>query len=447
MPPEHPEPSAAESSLTFIERFISSYYMRQPKWLRSVVFLSFVLLFIYSAIELIDGKHTLDTQIGVRLSQEELVANKILLPTGKVTIATKPAPAGYAVLFDEREYGANSHGWLRLDLSATEYAKVLALGHLGVKVLAPGAGTVDHEISFERSKLRLHPIILAPPAAGADMDPKSELGSLDLGWFVGVSTAFAAEPTLDRLFVRSITFGDEARELQGQDLQLVAGGQVSPLKTILSDKGIGNGGLPLFGKSSIYDYTYFFEVTPGPTTAKVIAKGGGSLFNALRDEEFSLTFSNYGEPLQTIGTHGSTLALQRMLPSDVVLFERLETVALSPQIASALNKMGFVVRVNSASSRIPGEYNALYSGREVSFQAVQRVLQQLETFGIRIKYLQHHLMLKSQTQNQIQIGSNIKFRCLDPLGNDTFKRLLDAKSEQDFAKAIEESRPKKVCGK
>src|SRR3954453_17068269 len=112
---QHAGSSAAEHSLTFIERFISTYYMRQPRWLRSMVFLFFVLLFIYSTLQVINGKHTLDTTIGVKLSQEELLSKKALLPAASRE-ATRPAPPGYAVLFDEREYGTNSHGWLRLDL-------------------------------------------------------------------------------------------------------------------------------------------------------------------------------------------------------------------------------------------------------------------------------------------------------------------------------------------
>ena len=101
--------------------------------------------------------------------------------------------------------------------------------------------------------------------------------------------------------------------------------------------------------------------------------------------------------------------------------------------------------MNSGSARVPGEYNVLYSGNEVSFQAVQQVVRHLNTLGVRLRCLKYHLMLKSPTQNQIQVGSNIKFRCLDPLSDEVIQRLSYAKNETDFTRAIVESAPKQLC--
>lgn len=440
--------SAAERSLTFIERFISTYYMRQPRWLRSLVFLFFVLLFIYSVLEIVNGKHTLDTTIGVKLSQEELLSKKALLPATSRE-ATRPAPPGYAVLFDEREYGTNSHGWLRLDLDTAEYAAVLATGRLGIKVLAPDVGMVDYDISFDRMSLKLQPIILAPPApVGSELGPERERRSAAVPASIwGPSAAFADEitSTPDRLFIRSITLGKQAHDVQDLSMEFEAAGRVSSLKGFLTDQNRSVGSLPLFGGSSVYDYVWFLEVPTGTRSGKVIVKSRGGWLRTDYEEEFSFAVGDYGVPVAVKGTRESTLVLQRMLPYDVVLFERLGTADLSAKVGPELNKLGFVVRVNSGSSKVPGEYNVLYAGSEVPFQAVQKAVQRINDLGVRLRYLQYNLKLKSPTQNQIQVGSNIKFRCLEPLSNTAIQRLSGAKSENDFIHTIEESAPKKLC--
>jgi len=409
-----------------------------------MVFLLFVILFIYSVIQLINGKHILDTQMGVRLSQDELVRNRTLLPAG-TSFATKPAPPGYAVSFNDHEYGTNSNGGLRLDLDTVDYVKLMATSRLEVKVLAPGVGMVEYEIPFDRAKLRLQSIILTPAEVGANLDLAKEQRYAASYSFFSTASAFAATGTHDRLFVRSIAINEQSNDVQNLLMKLEAADQVGWLKGDMNNQSSIVGELPVFGRSTVYEYAYFMDLPSGAQAGKVIVSSSRGFFKSAYVEEFPITVGEYGLPLRIQGTRGSTLVVQRMLPCDIVLFERLGTADLNARLNAELNKTGFIVRVNSGSSRITGDYNVLYAGNEVSYQLVQRVLRQLNTLGVRLKYLYYHLKLKSPSQNQIQIGSNSKFRCLNPIDNGVIQRMINAQSENDFTRTIEENMPQQLC--
>ena len=110
-------------------------------------------------------------------------------------------------------------------------------------------------------------------------------------------------------------------------MELEANDRIGSLKGSLLDQSNDDGRVPVFGKGNIYDYTWFLDIPAGTRSGKIVAKSSVGLFKAGYDEEFTFALSEYGVPLPLKGTRGSMLVVQRMLPYDVVLFERLARIS------------------------------------------------------------------------------------------------------------------------
>jgi len=102
----------SQKHLSFIETFISKYYMKQPQWVRTFTFVIFVLLLCFTISRLIGGEYN--------------VRGRILHETEN---GLKPAK-NYDIRVGDKYFGTNSRGLYYIILNPTQYYKLMLKGNL-----------------------------------------------------------------------------------------------------------------------------------------------------------------------------------------------------------------------------------------------------------------------------------------------------------------------------
>lgn len=215
--------------------------------------------------------------------------------------------------------------------------------------------------------------MLVPPERDAD---SPVLGQLDQGGppFL-MSQAFAADNTpTDRLFIRSLSLPTKAvpRELE---VLLTSDVGKSGLQSTLSQKTDQR--LPTFKSSTLaYDYTYFLPYSAGSPSA-IELRERTRLFSGY-SEVFELADEiEFGEPVEIVGSEGGILTVERILPFNVVIFDKADIAVTLKAIQAALNDRGLVaIVVRSPLGRL-SQTNAIFAGQDVPYTVLQLVTEAL----------------------------------------------------------------------
>ena len=420
--------------LSFIERIIEKTLVKQPPWIQAIVLIVFVFLFVYMVVFTTQGSIVLSTQIRI--------------PDPKNASAASVPDSGYQVAYDYRYYGLNSQGQVRIDLTLPNYFWAALSRKLQITVRPPGA--LEYQLPVSFNGLDLETIIFGKAENAA-------LGVINVPWQFGTSPTRsslidllaidrAKADTVSglRLYVQSVAASNKF-DAAAVTATLTVGNDTKPL--LAFSNGYGSAAQsPLLvkgGISLVQNYESFFALAKSPSGGRITLQAPSTLFTNGVTEIFYLPDLSIGVPVSLTGNAGGKLVVQLAYPVDVVFFERRDTLSVTEKLFPRIALSGYVPRINPSTTRLAGEYNAIYSGDEVPNSALKAVIKIISSNGIHLRSIQPQRHLANGIQNHIQIGSNDKAACL-PVISDEKLQALNKANDNDFRMIANET-SSKVC--
>lgn len=417
-------PDELRSGQTFLEKFVAKHYARQPRWVRTTVYLIFALLLALTSYRLVAGEYSVRGRI---LQQTE----------GGFTPARM-----YEIQLGDRFFGTNSKGFYYLVLGPAEYYRLLATRELELEISSDATIFPSQSVRFSRVRGQLADIKLGAVGEvgwrGSGSRPARSM--LDLLapplWAQGV-------PGGDRLFLRSIRLTAAASPTEAR-LAFEANGRSQPL---LSARTKGPAGLiPVVrGEAILFEAEYYFPLSGDPGAAPRgqvrLTAAPGKMFTQAITRGYSESFQvaaipPYGRALTVTGDRGSEMTLAPMSPYDVTMYEKEDLAAVRDRLKEDQTNRGFrVVEAHSPLS-YRGQTNALFGGKSVPFTALQEVLRVARARGVRIKTIQYRLDLRSKNPYEIQLGGSAAFNQRPAIPATTVTAILAAKTEEEFQRLI-----------
>lgn len=278
---------ARASSMTFVERFITDNYQRQPRWLRTFTFTAFVALFIYGFVTIFAGTRT--------------VSGWVTVADGTTHRPASNFDVSYAGDVHGTDVGTSHAGFFDLPVDVLTYARVLVGGKIvlnigrdtwTVPVTVTAAGVLSsalQEVDLPADQVKA---ALAVASALHDQAPRLS------------DAAFAAAPTAsNRLFIRSIA-GSSA--MQGRRVTSTCRWNNKTLP-LLSSLGRAAGPLPISRGTLELGNGYYFDMgTTARFTSATITLDEGGLFGA--SESFAVAAA-LGQSQSLTGSRGSVLVV------------------------------------------------------------------------------------------------------------------------------------------
>jgi hypothetical protein len=181
---------------------------------------------------------------------------------------------------------------------------------------------------------------------------------------------------------------------------------------------------------------------PVKAQVKLTTPGGFFQLYSNRDEYFPLPAQQpVGEQLQLKGSYGSVLTVRMIFENEVKLFKQSDIALAGDQLEPQFLSQGLVVRWSPLplGKAQTGETNALWTGRGVSYDAVQKLLQVALMGKIPLKKVQYQYSFQSTNNpNEVQFGSSPG--CIGSaypvIPESTLRSAIDAKTEDDFKRII-----------
>ena len=281
---------------TFLEEFVSKHYGKQPKWVRTTVFLVFALLLALSTYRIVGGEYSVRGRI---LQQAQ----------GGYTPARM-----YEIQLGDRYFGTNSKGFYYLVLGPLEYYQLLATREMNLEINTGGTVFPSQRVRFSPTRQQLDDIKLdSVQQVGWRNAPYAPRRSL-LDILVRPLWAQSV-PAGDRLFLRGISLTSKA-SLREARLDFEVDGRSRPL---VSARTKGEAGLiPVVrGETILLEGDYYFplaDTRPAAARGRVrLAGEGGSFFKGGYSESFGVAaLPPYGQTLPVTGDRGSAMTLVRI---------------------------------------------------------------------------------------------------------------------------------------
>jgi hypothetical protein len=422
--------SPAERQLTFIGRFIDKYFVTQPHWIQSVTFLLFVLLFIYGFINLLNGKYVLKGNLWV-----EKPANECAQPGGSCITHGKY----YDLKWGAGDFVTNSIGEYYITMGLPEYTGALLSGSHAITFIKNEVLVENRPVKINRLAGEFEDVILR---LGTNTPAPTAVGSLSL-----VPEAWAASaPTsggLYRLLLQGAELVGISSKTTGSFEFLVGGDSIALQDHSASDTPVGQ--IPLVGNRRLdLDSSFYFPL-PGNslpiagTVTLTTASSGFFQFGSGSKEEFRLPDQqSVGSPMRLPGSKGSALDARILFSQDVKLFRESESLAQKDQIEADLLNQGFLVRWADPPRGPTAETNSLWSGPDVPFDVVQRLLRMILNEHLPIKQVKYrHNFRSTSNRTEIQIGSDMECDNAPPASPEVLAKAIEARNEGEFLKAIE----------
>jgi hypothetical protein len=145
------------------------------------------------------------------------------------------------------------------------------------------------------------------------------------------------------------------------------------------------------------------------------------------------------------GSKGSSLDARILFSQDVKLFRESESLAQKDQIEADLLNQGFLARWADPPRGPTAETNSLWSGPDVPFDVVQRLLRMILSEHLPIRQVKYrHNFRSTPNRTEIQVGSDIDCDNAPSPSPETFAKAIEARNEDEFLKAID---PLSGCAK
>jgi hypothetical protein len=418
--------------MSLVAKFIDKYYLKQKPWVQSLTFVIFVLLFAYGFISSVNGTRVVKGNLWVQIPQ--------------ASCPQSPRPCSsyasyYEIRWGTQEFVSNSRGEYNITLGFLEYARMLAAGTHGITFLKDGQVIFNGPLKFNRLDGEFEDLTLPPIPGNVTPTNASETdGLLPVVWAGMPAGSY-------RLVVEGIRpSGGAPKTYAG--LVLTAGGNTVEMKD-RAHQDILVGQFPIVSDQSIELGSSFYFPVPGFTSlpingaVKLTTPGGLFQFYSNREEMFPLPGQQpIGQSLQLKGSNGSVLTVRIVYDSEIKVFRGSDIASNNVRLESDLLNQGLLVRwtpspLGKAQTR---ETNALWTGKEVRFEIVQRLLRVALAENMGLKKVQYQYAFAStDNPKEIQFGSSPT--CAGalylPIPDATLQKAIDAKTETDFKQIID----------
>lgn len=414
----------ATKHLTWLEDFVARHYPKMPAAVRIPVFILFAVLLAYAIYRVVGGEFT--------------VRGRILT---QAPGAFEPA-RNFDIQYGDRFFGTNSKGFYYLILGPWEYGVLLAKGSLKLEVTNGPRIFPEQEVRFDLFRRQFADIRIAPPEVIGRVDPAPDRIPASRDFLV--PPLLAQSPSVaDRLFVHRIRLNPDLQWAAEGRLELRTKGGTASLMSARTRRAAGR--LPLVpGEPVVFENEYYFEVPPAgqgisPGELRLVPRA--SIFRAVLPgspaESFQIPLTTlYGEIVKVMGEKGSEIEVIRLGRYDVTIFEKTDLAAVARPLQQDLTRHGFrVVHTRSVLGE-QAETNALFAGRSVPYDVLQRVLGVLGTKGVRLKSVQYRQDLASGNPYEMQLGGAARFNAAPVLPDERLRRLVRASSETEFQQVL-----------
>jgi len=405
-----------EKRMNFLEQFISKHYLKQPKSVRTVTFVLFTLLFVYSTYRLIGGEFT----VNGRMLQ-------------KVEGGFKPAK-NYDVQVGDKFFGTNSRGFYYIVLSPQQYYRVVMKGELTLGITKDEIIFPSVRANFQRLDQAFEDISLPPLQQVSQLRGQEKLEDQEFDFLVTPAWANPVQGG-DRLFIQAVEMKPGLSWIKEGAFEFQFNNNIQKLTVAQAREGPA-GLIPLVsGEKVLLGTDYHFKLPerlPSALSGKITLSASKGYFSSYAETFRVPSNQTYGVSFTALGDQGSKLQLLLLLPYDLKTFDKKDVAHVKDKLASEFAQKGFRVLELRSPLGYEAQTNALFGGKQVPFTALQAVLRILAKHMIKIKTVQYRLDLKSGNPYEIQLGSSAAFDQAPPIPANRLQRLLTASTGEQF---------------
>ncbi len=423
---EEKQPASPLDQLTFIGKFIDKYYVRQPLWLQSVTFTVFLLLFVYGFINLLNGKYVLKGSLWL-----EKPANEC--PQKKSCSSWAPY---YEVRWGQQGFVSNSTGDYYVAIGLPEYLKALAAGAHDVTLVKDGTNMGGQSLKINRLAGEFDDVTIKLPS-----DQNADLRT-EPDWSIFPRVWASVTPGRYRLLVEGVSLAG-APAKTGATFELLADSRTFPLQDH-NASDMTTGPIPIMGTGatdlggSLYFSLPGYSLPVNGAVRVTTSAGGIFQYSSNSTETFPLPpQQTIGNAMQLQGTKGSYLTLRIVFSQDVKVFRKSALLGKKQEFESDLRNQGLLARWSDPPLGMQTDTDSLWTGPEVPFDVLQRLLRVAVNEDIELKQLGYRYAFKSTSNpTEIQFGSDMSCASTPRIPPAVLQKAIDAKSETEFVAAI-----------
>jgi hypothetical protein len=409
--------------LIFLENFISKHYSKQPKWVRTIVFILLTILLVYSTYRITGGEYSVRGSILLQENQQDY----------------KPV-GNYDVQVDDKNFGTNSQGFYYVILGPIQYSRLNIGGELDTVLINKDDNTFSPQIlEFNRLNQEFERLTLPKQKANRSAEyQESEGAFLDI--FINSASAANGIQNGDRLFVTAITLNPDSPKIIEVELEAMIENNTFKLLSTQTG-GLPTGLVPVIsGKTVNLEKKYYFNIPRSLDSSllgdiRLSEKKG--IISKLISSSYSETFKifinqSYGKLFTAKGNKGSQIDMLLLSKYDVVIWEKYDIENVIKDLETEFTQSGFRVVKKRSPLGSKSQTNALYGGESVPFTTMQQILRILDNRQIKIKTIQYQLNLRSGNYNEIQVGGSARLNDAPPIPDKLIKKILNTQDEKEF---------------
>jgi hypothetical protein len=428
---DNPPISNATQQLTFIGNFIDRYFLKQRPWVQTSTFLVFVALFVYGFTNILTGKYVLKGNLWVHEPASECPQHD-----GPCSLHAK----FYELKWGTQDFVTNSKGEYFVTMGFLEYVGAVATGHHDITFIKDEALICSRSVGIDRmaGEFRDETLSLTPTDASVTL-PQFEHNSFSI---IPEVYAAATISGMYRLLVEGVRLNPGLSKSDVNLTLLLDGRSVE-----LQDHSASNfpaGEIPVTPEQNLDLGSSFFFSLPGNTlpmhgSVKLTGSASGFLqYFSKYEEEFPLPASQLlGSPFQVQGSKGSTISLRIILSQDVKLFRKSSLMDKKDDVETNLRDQGFLTKWAEPPLGTQTETNTLWTGPDVPFTVVQRLLKVAASEDIGLKKIQYQYHFQSSNNpSEIQFGHSAACKNSPTISAEALQRAIAAPSGDTFKSAI-----------
>ena len=412
-----------QKQLSFLENFVSKHYTKQPKWVRTVVYLAFAILLVFSIYRLTSG----DFSVRGRILEQS-------------SGSYHPAK-NFDVRIRDKYFGTNSLGWYYLILNPSQYYKVMLGGKLTMDIIKDNTIYRNQTVALQRFDQEFEDIILSEEVEMGHLYNRHENAAFPLDVLIPPAWAGERKPELggDRIFVTAVRMTSKVDVPREGRFICEVGGQPVEMLSVQSGGWLA-GSIPLVqGERVGLEQEYFFNIpvrfTREPSAFIIIHHSGG-LFSGY-EEAFPVELNHeFAEPFEAVGNKGSVVELMRVSAYNVVLWQKQDIAEVEGALIEQLHHHGFRVDQRMSKLGYHAQTNALFGGLSVPYTTMQTVLRLLYAHELQMKTVEYQKSLKSGDDFAIQIGGSKAYDERPAIPPEIMEHLIDAGSEGEFKEIL-----------
>jgi hypothetical protein len=401
-----------EGLLGWATTFLSEKYEKQPKWLRTTVYMLFAGLVALAMYQGTLGEFS--------------VQGRVLRKTADGSL--RPVQ-GVEVRVGDKYFGTNSRGMYYMVLGPSEYLTLYSSRMIQIDVSDSVNVYPRQTLSFTRMRKELQDITLdnRVASAGVTLSEYSPPTPARDGFSL-VQNAWAFKqdmPVVARLFVTGIrtTHGRQARIA-------LRGGTSADLMSARFRSAAGS--IPVAARERVvFGQDYYLPVT----SARGLTQSSIVMTTPEAEETFPIRAEPAaGKEMTLKGDEGSELTLVRLSPYDVTIFVKDDIRARLPALKDALKANAFRIVEMPAPLGTAGQTNALFGGSGVPYGTMQQVLKTVIDARIALKTVRPGLRLATNNPYEIQIGGVSAINGSAALPQATLAKLMSAPNAAEFTR-------------